>query len=92
MGHVDTAGLNDDFSRISNHTFYTQIDAWEKFWNLHREKYKFLVVIIEMLLASPTNSAGVEKVFSSTTWLKRAPKSYAQRPIECEFACEVENM
>ena len=70
MGHVDTAGLNDDFSRISNRTFYTQTDACEKYWNLHREKYKFLVVIIEMLLVFPTSSPGVERVFSATAWQK----------------------
>ena len=62
MGHVDTAGLHDDFSRILNRAFYTQTDAWEKFWNLHREKAE-----------------------------KRAPKSHARRPFECEFACEAEH-
>ena len=48
----------------------TQTDAWEKFWNLHREKYLLLVVIIEMPIVFLTNSAGVERVFGTTAWLK----------------------
>ena len=92
MGHVDTTGLNDDFSRISNHTFYTQTDAWEKFWNLHRKKYKLLVVIIEMPIVFPTNSAGVERVFGATAWVKNERRNRMLDDLLNAFACEVDHM
>ena len=62
--------MNDDFSRSSPHDYYTQTDAWGKFLKSDGHKYNLLTVIIEMLLIFPTNSAGVERVFSATTWLK----------------------
>lgn len=64
------AALNDDHSRVSSDEYYSQTDAWAEFLTDHGYRFSYLPIIVEMLLVFPTNSAGVERVFSATTWLK----------------------
>ena len=69
------AALNDEYSRREKHNYYSQVDAWRKFLNRKKEKFWYLSIVIIMLLIFPTNSAGVERVFSATSWIKNVRRN-----------------
>ena len=50
--------------------YYSTIDAYQTVLKDHGHRAPSLRVIILALLVFPTNSAGVERVFSATSWLK----------------------
>ena len=70
IDQVRRSALNDDFSRTATHDFYSQTDAWAEFLEKKSHKFSYLPIIIIMLLVFPTNSAGVERIFSATAWIK----------------------
>ena len=67
---AETAALKDTYSRGATHNAYSQSSAWSTFLKEKSSGLVYLPIIIVMLLVFPTNSAGVERVFSATNWLK----------------------
>lgn len=64
------AAINNPFTMKADYEYYSQTDAWADFLSSKSHKFRFLSVIITMLLVIPTNSAGVERIFSATAWIK----------------------
>ena len=67
---AEAAALKDAHSRSAKHNAYSQSSAWSTFLKEKSFGLVHLPIIIVMLLVFPTNSAGVERVFSATNWLK----------------------
>lgn len=68
---IDTIDI-DGLERQRSQGIYTQATAFQRLLTEYRHKIPYLSVIISTLLVFPTNSAGVERVFSATSWLKDA--------------------
>ena len=67
---VNRSAINNAFSLKADHDYYSQTDAWQEFLASKRYNFKYLAVIVVLLLVFPTNSAGCERIFSATAWLK----------------------
>lgn len=59
-----------DFLEEPARNYYMTPYAYQTFLNEEGYRLPFLSVISLVLLVSPRNSSGVERVFSATSWLK----------------------